>query len=126
MQLKRQVLLLLIIVLIYGLNEGCLMAQDSIVSFKTTINKKWTVQQLEKANTAATIDFLTREERETILYLNLARLYPKKFVSIEVENYTGGERFGYFARASPFKASLIKTLNSLSSMSALVFDTAAY
>ena len=112
------------------LNTCCLNAQNSSnnsASLSTnTINNNWTPQQIETANTAAALNFLTKEEKETILYVNLARLYPKKFAAIEVKNYTGGAKLGYFAKNSPYRTSLMIALNSMKNLPVLIFDSAAY
>jgi len=124
--LKRKLLPYFFIGLLGFSTNSNVLAQDYIVSTVTIINKEWTPQQIDAANTAVNVNFLTKEERETILYLNLARLYPKRFAAIEVKNYTGGERFGNFVKNSPYKASLMTTLNSMKSLKALYFDSASY
>ncbi len=120
-----------VIAFVLVLMNACLLnaqhsSANSVPLTTNTINSNWTQQQIESANTATALSFLTKEEKETILYVNLARLYPKKFASIEVKDYTGGARLGYFAKNSTYKSSLIIALNSMKSMSALVFDSAAY
>jgi len=74
----------------------------------------WTSAQLATANTASHIEELTGIEQETIMYLNLARLYPKDFVRIELT-----------ADATDINmTSLIRTLKSLKPKKALVWDAA--
>ena len=74
----------------------------------------WTSDQLATANTASHIEELTGIEQETIMYLNLARLYPKDFVRIELT-----------ADATDINmTSLIRTLKSLKPKKALVWDAA--
>ena len=41
----------------------------------------WTAQVLTAANTAQEADYLTADEKASILYLNLARLFPQKFAT---------------------------------------------
>ena len=125
-ELRKKLIHLIVLGFIICLAVCKVMAQNPERTSVSTINNGWTSQQIQAANTADDISFLTKEEKETILYINLARLYPKKFASLEVKDYTGGERFGNFAKKSTFKASLMTTLNSMKSMSVLKFDSACY
>jgi len=81
--------------------------------------KNWTEGELLKANTAKNISQLNEAEKEAILYLNLARLYPKKFNQIEVINYFGPSQFGNYLKNSKYRTSLIKHLNRIKPMEAL-------
>lgn len=78
--------------------------------------QEWKKEQLSKANTVADITYLTEIEKETILYLNLARLYPKDFIKIELSGTSHNH----------YEASLIKTLKSMNPMSPMVFDETLY
>jgi hypothetical protein len=86
----------------------------------------WTAEQLNKANTAKDIAYLSEIEREAILYINLARLYPKEFVKYEVANYYGAEGFGDELKNSPYRQSLISHLNAVEPTNALAFDESLY
>lgn len=88
----------------------------SIVSSFLLPAQEWKKEQLHKANTAADINYLTESEKETILYLNLARLYPKDFIKNELSGSTPGK----------YEASLIKTLKSLKPLKPLIFDETLY
>ena len=55
-----------------------------LISF-TNFAQTWTKEELTKANTLAKIADLTEVEKEAVMYINLARMYPKKFVEIEVK-----------------------------------------
>jgi hypothetical protein len=46
----------------------------------------WSPEQLAQANTAASADFMTPEEKEAVLYINLCRLFPKDFLALEVNS----------------------------------------
>ncbi|MCQ2311955.1 MAG: CAP domain-containing protein [Paludibacteraceae bacterium] len=60
-----------------------------LVFTSLTLNaEEWSSEEICKANTAATCPFLSKEEKNVILYNNLARLYPKKFARIEVSGET--------------------------------------
>ena len=76
----------------------------------------WTPEQLAKANTGKDAIFLSTIEKETIKYINLARLYPKQFAKLEVENYTGTSKYPGYVKNSPQKKSLISFLNSTKSL----------
>ncbi len=90
------------------------------------IAQTWSKEQLTKANTVKDIDFLTDAEKEAILYINLARLYPKDFASIVVANYFGTERYGDYLKDSEYRKSLITHLNSMQPVGALVFEMELY
>lgn len=49
--------------------------------------QKWTDAEFEKANTAANADYLTNEEKNIILYMNLIRLDGEKFYYTFLEDY---------------------------------------
>ncbi len=88
--------------------------------------QKWTDAQIEKANTAKNVDYLSAIEKEAVMYINLARLYPKAFAKNEVEGYYGTEIYGDYLRDSKYRLSLIEHLNSMSPTDALEFDDSMY
>lgn len=71
--------------------------------------QEWSEEQLDEANTAADISYLTGTEKEVILYINLCRLYPADFAEIEVKKYNGipGIKDPSLKK---YKASLLKDL----------------
>lgn len=77
---------------------------------------KWSAKEFAAANTGKDADYLNDVEKETLLYLNLARLYPKKFSKLEVVKHRA------HLNRSPYKQSLIKEMNSLQPMEALIPD----
>lgn len=79
----------------------------------------WTNEELCTANTAATCPYMTQLERDVMMYINLARLYPKKFARIEVEDYERPERHAKTATFSQYKQSLLETLYSMESVQAV-------
>ncbi len=85
-------------------------------------SQNWTEQELSNANTCVNIEELSEIEKEAILYINLARLYPVKFAKIEVLPYLGPEKYGSYLENSPYKASLLKDLKNTKPMNALFFD----
>lgn len=78
----------------------------------------WTKEELCAANTAATCSYMTQLERDVMLYLNLARLYPKKFAKLEVENYEHAQGFGVYPTFPQYKRSLLETLYSMAPVQA--------
>lgn len=90
----------------------------SFFLFATTVyGQAWTVEELAAANTFETVTVLTVVEKETMLYLNLARMYPAKYAKIELVNED---------KTTNYYKSLIKTLNSMVPVSALTFDKKAF
>jgi hypothetical protein len=53
------------------------------IQFSVVSAQNWTTAQIEKANTAKNIEYLTTIEKECVLYINLCRLYPKDFLKNE-------------------------------------------
>ncbi len=96
------------------------------VQFSIANAQSWTTAQIEKANTAKDIEYLTATEKECILYINLCRLYPKDFVKIEVVHYYGTEKYGDYVKNSSYRQSLIQLLSFMQPVDALYFDSEAY
>jgi hypothetical protein len=88
--------------------------------------QSWTTEQLNKANTAREIIYLNQAEKDAIMYINLARLYPQQFVTLELEKYLGTIEFGDYVEKSSYKKSLIRALNGAKPKAALKFDAALY
>ncbi|MBR1792473.1 MAG: hypothetical protein IJ764_02380 [Bacteroidales bacterium] len=84
--------------------------------------QQWSDAEIAAANTAKDISQLSVEERETIKYLNLARLYPRKFADLEVADYYGGDRMGQPSRVSDDRLTLIAELYQMEPRPALVFS----
>ena len=74
--------------------------------------KEWSTEELRIACTAKDAPYLNQEEQALICYLNLARLYPQRYLQIEVlqNSYKEGSRY---------KRSLIKTLKKMAALPAL-------
>ena len=89
--------LITVLMFAVGLNSG--LAQSG-----------WTKEELASANTAANVVYLDDVEKETLLYINLARLYPQKFAKVEVEPYFGPPNYGDYLRKSTYKTSLLNDL----------------
>ena len=83
----------------------------------------FTKAQLDSANTCATVGGLSKEEKNVVLYINLARMYPKQFAKVYVAKYdikaTG---FDYGKAYETDRAALIKRLNEMKPAAALVYQ----
>ncbi len=86
----------------------------------------WTPAQLDAASTAKNIAYIDTASRSAIMYVNLARLYPKQFAALEVKNYYGNKNYGNYVKDSPYRQSLIKYLNTMEPLPALKFDKELY
>lgn len=84
--------------------------------------QQWTIQEFSAANTAKDIKVLNSEEKEVIRYVNLARMFPKKFASIEIKKAIDEELY----KESDYTKSLIVLLNKMSPVAAISFDESMY
>ena len=48
---------------------------------------KWTKQEIDAANTCASVKGMTAKERDVVLYTNLVRMFPRRFAQIELQSY---------------------------------------
>lgn len=81
----------------------------------------WKPEQIQKANTAKDISYLTNDEKDIVLYLNLVRLYPKQFMKI-VFHYSKDT----IKTLDSYEQSLYKTLKNMNPLPALQFDSMLY
>src|SRR5688572_24388862 len=86
----------------------------------------WTSSQLLKANTAKDVSNISEVEKDAIMYINLARLYPKDFAKFEVKDYFGTVEYGDYLKDSEYRQSLIETLNTMEPVGLLYFDNGCY
>lgn len=99
----------------------------SIVLLAATLTataQQWSDEEMAAANTSKDVEQLTLEEREVIKYLNLARLYPRKFADLEVANYYGGEKHGNPSMFSDNRLTLMAELYAMKPCGALVYEPA--
>ena len=97
-----------------------------LLALLTTFCQEWTEAQLDSADTGKDVNDISEVEKDAILYINLARLYPRQFIENEVENYTGTEKYGAFLKNSSYRKSLIKELKNRKPVKALQFDKGLY
>ena len=88
------------------------------------VNQYFSVQEVSKANTAASINYLTDNEKDFILWLNLTRLYPQKMIQIYTD-YVKNEYATSYYNSTYFK-SLIKNLEKMQALKALLPDEDEY
>ena len=92
-------------------------------NFSASFSQVWSQQQLDSANKAKDQTQLINVEKEAIMYINLARLYPKLFATIEVENYFGTNKYIDYVKNSKFRKSLIEDLKKREPVQRLYFDS---
>lgn len=93
------------------------------LAFALPAEAQWTRAELAKANTAADVPHLTEAEKEVVLYVNLARMYPQKFLKYELQNYERPEGYTSLDRQSSYYRSLVAELQTMRSLSPLKFDS---
>lgn len=87
----------------------------SLLSIKMVFaQKEWTVEMLEKANTAKDIVYLTEEEKSVLYYCNLVRMYPVLFMNTYAKKYIDSAK-----NSSTYTKSLLSTLKKTPGMEAL-------
>lgn len=78
------------------------------------LSEEWTRKEINSANTAQNERYLSQEERNVFLWVNLARMYPQKFARCEVEPYMGEAMYGYqYSNGNSYKASLLNHLRTM-------------
>ena len=77
-----------------------------------TPDSRWDEYQIALANTALYVKYLSKKEKDVILYINLARMYPNEFYNIEIRNYQLPDIYTPLRRDNPYLRSLIKTLKN--------------
>jgi len=97
-----------------------------LIKFSLFNAQNWTNTQILEANTAKDIEYLTKVEKECVMYINLCRLYPKEFLKHELLNYYGPKKYRDYLKDSKYRKSLINLLNTMKPINALFFDIEAY
>lgn len=90
------------------------------------VGSGWSKVELKKANTVKKISYLNEIEKEAVIVLNLARLYPKKFVEYELMDFNGTPKYGDYLKDSKYKKSLIKEMQKMKPLQPLVPDSIMY
>jgi FtsZ-binding cell division protein ZapB len=88
-------------------------------------SQTWTNEELISANVGAEINYLTIEEKNTLVYLNLARMYPNKFADIELKKHYG-DRYYNSSKLNSYENSLKATLLKMNPLHKLTFSSEMY
>ena len=59
----------------------------TFLSINLVFAQRWTDAEFKRANTGANADYLTSEEKNTLLYMNLIRIDGEKFYYTFLEDY---------------------------------------
>lgn len=97
----------------------------SILYFNSSFGQAWTEKQISAANTCQNIQWLTSAEKSTIMYINLARLFPQDFLKNELLNYRAPGGYIY-SKTSTYYKSLVAKLKTRKPVKALSADAALY
>lgn len=101
---------------------GLDVKSPSSSSSSSSVSNAWTAEEIRKANTAASASYMSDIEKEVMMYLNLARLYPKKFAAIEVKDYQHAQGYGVYPSFPQYKQGLLDKLNSMTPIHVLTPD----
>jgi len=82
--------------------------------------EKWDQETIARANTAAGIDYLSEEEKQVILFTNLARWNGTLFVSTFLNKYMGN------IKPSRYSRSLIRDLKKVKGLQPLRYEDDLY
>lgn len=89
-------------------------------SFSQNEKLIWSTSELDSAKTGDTCSYLNAVEKDAIMYLNLARLFPKKFAKIEIPGYYGTKKYGDYLKDSPYIVTLIAMLDTIAPLPVLI------
>ena len=97
------------------------------------VNPEWTNSEVKQADVARSIETLSKFEKDVILYHNLVRLFPQKYLQVEILNFTQDIetkdklKFDFTWKSqdinSKYFRSLIKRLSNQKPLTKLVFDS---
>lgn len=87
---------------------------------------KWSIEERNRAATAADAAYLTPEEKEIYFYLNLARINPPLFADTYASGYTGENGWGKGYAFDERRQSLIEELTAMQPLKLLYPDEALY
>lgn len=86
----------------------------------------WTQEELEKANTAKDVKYLTEEEKKTIMLVNLARMDGKKYLQTYFQEYNNTAYNKMASAGSNYMRSLKKDLDKIKNLPMLEPDEGLY
>ena len=82
----------------------------------------WTAEELAKANTAAGADYLSDEEKKTIMLVNLARLDGKRYLQSYFQEYNSTAYVKMKSSDNSYMKSLRKDLDEVKNLPMLLPD----
>ena len=113
-------------------NLLCICLYFSSLLGYSQINPEWTNSEIKQADVARNILTISEFERDVILYHNLVRLFPQKYLQVEIQNFTQDTetkdklKFDFTWNPqninSKYFKSLIKKLSNQKPLAKLVFD----
>lgn len=109
----KRILLCCLVCLVY---VGTIQAETSA----------WTSDELYQANTAMNCSYMSQIEKDVMMYLNLARLFPQRFAEIEVQPYKKPQGFSVSTAFQTYKQSLLDHLNTMEPRKAIQPDYDCY
>ena len=105
---------------IWGLVFACCATLNSFA-------EELSESEITKANTAIDVSYLSAEEKEVIKYVNLVRMYPKKFCRLEVLSINANLGSPLLRRyRSSYGKSLVKELKAMKPLDPLVLSPSLY
>ena len=85
-------------------------------------NESWTEAELEKANTAKDVKYLTEEEKKTIMLVNLARMDGKRYLQTYFQEYNNTPYDKMASASSAYMRSLKSDLDKVKNLPMLFPD----
>lgn len=86
----------------------------------------WSSEELSRANTAGNCSYMSQIEKDVLMYINLARLFPQRFAEIEVRAYEHAQGFSVYPTFPQYKQGLIDHLYAMEPMEAIEPDYEYY
>jgi len=79
----------------------------------------WTVQQIESADLARHLVGWSDVEKDVVLHTNLVRLYPLKYLKVEVKPWDYPKRYASLDKSNEYYQGLVRELRTRSSLEPL-------
>jgi uncharacterized protein YkwD len=79
---------------------------------QTNYLETFSAEEISKANTAKEVENYSEEEKNTILYINLARMYPQKYANVVAKKYIAENEI----KSSVYTKSLLNTLQNIKAL----------
>ena len=99
-----------------------LIAYLLIIPAPISEDQIWSKEELERANTAKNVKYLTEEEKKTIMLVNLARIDGKRYLQTYFEEYNHTPYNKMASANSSYMRSLKKDMDKIKNLSMLQPD----